>query len=564
MAFKLFGFSLGKKDLTQVTPPEQPVFSLPQPAIEDGAITITQGAYYGTYVDLEGSVRNEIELITRYREMSLHPECDQAITEIVTEAFTMDPQGQIVSINLDKLNQPDSIKKKIRDEFDGIKRMLNFTNLGDEIFKRWYVDGRLYYHAVVDESNPKQGIQELRFIDPRKIRKVREVQKQRDLKTGLETIKAVSEYYVFNERGLAAQSYTASVNQGSRIAPDSVINVNSGMMDGKNVMVVSYLHKAIKSLNQLRMIEDAVVIYRLSRAPERRVFYIDVGNLPKLKAEQYLRDIMIKYRNKLVYDASTGEVRDERKHLSMLEDFWLPRREGGRGTEITTLPAGQNLGQIDDVIYFRKVLYKTLNVPIGRLDPESTGGGFMGIGRTAEITREEVKFAKFVNRLRNRFSMLFDSILRVQLSLKGICTVQEWEQMQESIKYDYVEDNNYAEMRNTELLRERINTLNLIVPYVGTYFSQNWVKKNVLMMDDDTIETMEKEIESEPQPEQPGEEDQGQDIQGQDQDQNQDQEQEPQDTETDQGSDSESATPELDAAVAKYANMDPKKLRAVK
>jgi hypothetical protein len=562
MSFKLFGFSLGKKDLTQVTKPEQPVFSLPQPAIEDGAITITQGAYYGTYVDLEGSVRNEIELITRYREMSLHPECEQAITEIVSEAFTMDVQGQLVSINLDKLQQPETIKKKIRDEFDSIKRMLNFSNLGDEIFKRWYIDGRLYYHAVVDQDNPKQGIKELRFIDPRKIRKVREIQKQRDIRTGLETIKAVSEYYVFNERGLAAQSYTASVNQGSRIAPDSVINVNSGMMDGKNVMVVSYLHKAIKALNQLRMIEDAVVIYRLSRAPERRVFYIDVGNLPKLKAEQYLRDIMIKYRNKLVYDASTGEIRDERKHLSMLEDFWLPRREGGRGTEITTLPAGQNLGQIDDVIYFRKVLYKALNVPVTRLDPEAaTGGGMMGLGRVAEITRDEVRFAKFVNRLRNRFSMLFDAILRVQLSLKGICTIEEWEQMQEFIKFDYVEDNNFAEMRDAELLRERINTLQVLQPFIGVYYSQKWVKKNVLMMNDETIETMQAEIDEEgsapmPEDQQGMDQNQNGDVQAQNQDQDQEQSQE---------SDTESLTPELDELVSKYSNINRNnKLKAVK
>jgi len=499
MAIKLFGFNLGKKEVTQVEKPEQSSFVMPQAAVEDGAITVQSGAYYGTYVDLEGSVRNELELITRYREMSLHAECEAAIDEIITESITIDTDdGEIVDINMDKLKQPESIKKKIREEFQNVKRMLNFSNLGDEIYRRWYIDGRLNYHIIVNEKQPKQGIQELRFIDPRKIRKVREIQKNKDPRTGAELISSVTEYYVYNDRGMTTQGYTANAAagvSGIRIAPDSIINVNSGLMDAKNTMVLGYLHKAIKPLNQLRMTEDAIVIYRLSRAPERRVFYIDVGNLPKLKAEQYLRDIMVKYRNKLVYDANTGEIKDERKHLSMLEDFWLPRREGGKGTEITTLPAGQNLGELQDVQYFQRKLYQSLNVPVGRLDTQP--GGMVGLGRVTEVTRDEVKFAKFVNRLRNKFCQLFDGALKVQLSLKGICTTEEWDEIKESIWYDFKKDNNFAEMREAELLRERLNLVATVDPYIGKYFSLEWVKKNVLQQSDDEIEDMQKQIEEE-------------------------------------------------------------------
>ena len=379
MAIKLFGFTLGKKDVVVQQPSDQPSFTLPNEAMDDGAVTITQNAHYGTYVDLEGSVRNEIELISRYREMANHSELEMAIDDIVNEAITHDTSGKTVDIRLDNLQQPESIKKKIRDEFNNVLRMLNFNNLADDLFKRWYIDGRIYYHVVVDESRPKEGIKELRYIDPRKIRKVREVQKDRDPKTGALIIKSIGEYYVYTDKGTTTQNYTTSVNSGLRIAPESIINVNSGLMDAKNTFVISYLHKAIKPLNQLRMIEDAVVIYRLSRAPERRIFYIDVGNLPKGKAEQYLRDVMVKYRNKMVYDASTGELRDDRKHMSMLEDFWLPRREGGKGTEITTLPAGQNLGELEDVKYFRNKLLQSLNVPISRLEPQQ--GGMIGLGR---------------------------------------------------------------------------------------------------------------------------------------------------------------------------------------
>ncbi len=496
---RLFGYVLGKEqDVTKVAPANTQSFVLAQKDIEDGAITITQGAYFGQYVDLEGSVRNEIELISRYREMSLHPECSEAVNEIVTEAITQDTEdGDIVDINLDKLEVPDNIKKTILKEFKNIKRLLNFQELAEELFRRWYVDGRIFYHAIIDKDKPKDGLKELRFIDPRKIRKVREIQKDRDPATGAEIIKSTSEYYIFNERGLTAQSYTAGVNQGVRIAPDSIINVNSGLLDAKSTMVISWLHKAIKALNQLRMIEDAIVIYRLSRAPERRIFYIDVGNLPKLKAEQYLRDIMVKYRNKLVYDASTGEIRDERKHLSMLEDFWLPRREGGKGTEITTLPAGQNLGQLEDVEYFQKKLYKSLNVPIGRLDSQQSGGGIQGLGRLAEITRDEVKFFKFVNRLRARFGQLFNGALRLQLTLKGVCTLEEWEEFKQRISYTWVSDSNFTELRDMELMNERLNLLARVDPYIGKYFSLEWTEKHVLQRSDEEIKEMREKIQEE-------------------------------------------------------------------
>jgi hypothetical protein len=494
---KLFGFTLGGKDVVKQQPSEQATIALPTESMDDGAVTITQNAYYGTYVDLEGAVRNELELITRYREMSNHPELDQAIDDIVNEAITHDASGRTVDIVLDKLKQPESVKKKINEEFENVLKMLNFSNLADDLFKRWYIDGRIYYQVVVDENNPKEGIQELRYIDPRKIRKVREIQKERDPKTGAQIIKSVAEYYVYNDRGTTTQTYTAQVNQGVRIAPDAIVNVNSGLMDAKNTFVISYLHKAIKPLNQLRMIEDAVVIYRLSRAPERRIFYIDVGNLPKGKAEQYLRDIMIKYRNKMVYDASTGELRDDRKHMSMLEDFWLPRREGGKGTEITTLPAGQNLGELEDVKYFQKKLLQSLNVPISRLEPQQ--GGMIGLGRTTEVTREEVKFNKFIVRLRNKFSQIFDNALGIQLALKGVCTKEEWQDFKENIYYAYKKDNNFTELRDAELLRERVNLLATVDPFLGRYYSSRWVKKNILQMTDEQIEEMDKEIEEEQQ-----------------------------------------------------------------
>jgi hypothetical protein len=547
VAIKLFGFTLGKKDIVQVQQPEQSSFALPTESIDDGAVTITSNAYYGTYVDLEGSVRNELELITRYREMANHPECEMAIDEIVNEAITHTEDGKVVDIIVDKLKQPDSIKKKIIDEFETILRMVNFSNLADDLFKRWYIDGRIYYHIVVDESNPKEGIKELRYIDPRKIRKVREIKKDRDPKTGANVIKSIAEYYVYNDKGTNTQTYTAQVNNGLRIAPDAVINVNSGLMDAKNTFVISYLHKAIKPLNQLRMIEDAIVIYRLSRAPERRIFYIDVGNLPKGKAEQYLRDVMVKYRNKMVYDASTGELRDDRKHMSMLEDFWLPRREGGKGTEITTLPAGQNLGELEDVKYFRSKLLNSLNVPLSRLEPQQSGG-MIGIGRSTEVTRDEVKFTKFIQRLRNKFAQIFDHALKVQLVLKGICTQAEWEEFREAIYYDFKKDNNFVELRDAELLRERINLLTMTDPFIGKYYSQEWIKKHVLQMSDEDIKTMQKQMDAEeeqgigPALGVPGQEEQV------------DPDAYPPEDNTQEEGASESMTPMLDSEVEKYSS----------
>jgi hypothetical protein len=549
MAVKLFGFTLGKKDIVQVQSPEQPSFALPTESMDDGAVTITQNAHYGTYVDLEGSVRNEIELVTRYREMANHPELEMAIDDIVNEAITHDVSGKTVDIVLDNLKQPETIKKKITEEFYNILKMLNFGNLSDDLFKRWYIDGRIYYHVVVDEAKPKEGIQELRYIDPRKIRKVREIKKDRDPKTGAQIVASIAEYYVYNDKGTTTQSYTSSVNAGLRIAPESIINVNSGLMDAKNTFVISYIHKAIKPLNQLRMIEDAVVIYRLSRAPERRIFYIDVGNLPKGKAEQYLKDIMAKYRNKMVYDASTGELRDDRKHMSMLEDFWLPRREGGKGTEITTLPAGQNLGELEDVKYFRQKLLNSLNVPISRLEPQQ--GGMIGVGRTTEVTRDEVKFTKFIVRLRNKFSQIFDHALRVQLVLKGICTLEEWDDFKEDIYYNYMKDNNFTEMRDAEILRERLSVLQTVDPYIGRYYSMEWVQKNVLQMDKETIAEMKKQIAKEDTagtggPTTPPEQQQQQQA---------DAEANPPVDNTQDDAANESLTPQLDFEVEKYSSL---------
>lgn len=549
MAIKLFGFTLGNKDIIQREDSGQASFALPTDALDDGAVTITQNAHFGTYVDLEGSVRNELELITRYREMSNHPECDQAITEIVDEAITHDKDGRVVDIILDDLKQPESIKKKIREEFDTVTSMLNFSNLADDIFRRWYIDGRIYYHIIVNEQNPKEGIQELRYVDPRKMRKVREVQKGRDPKTGADIIKSMAEYYMYNDRGTTTQTFTAAANAGLRIAPESIINVNSGMMDAKNTFVISHLHKAIKPLNQLRMIEDAVVIYRISRAPERRIFYIDVGNLPKGKAEQYLRDVMVKYKNKMVYDAQTGELRDDRKHMSMLEDFWLPRREGGKGTEITTLPAGQNLGQMEDVQYFHRKLLQAMNVPYSRMEPQ--GGGMVGLGRSTEVTRDELKFNKFIVKLRNKFSQIFDHALKIQLVLKGICTVEEWDEFRDTIYYEYKKDNNFTELRDAELWQNRLQMLGLVDPYVGRYFSQEWVKKNILQLSDDDIKEMDKQIQKEPEPVQTAPDGQPM-ADEQSQDQADPQQFSPEDNVSDRGS-VESETPELDNVVKRFS-----------
>jgi hypothetical protein len=487
--FSLFGFEISRKQ-NEVEQSVQPSFS--PPSNEDGALTISSAAYYGTYVDLDGTAKNEVELISRYREMAMQPEIESAIDDIMNEAITQDDDGTTTQIVLDKLEQPEKIKKAIKEEFNTILRLYNYKNMAQDIFRRYYIDGRLYYHVIVDKENPIAGIKELRYIDPRKIRKVREIKKKKDERTGAEVVDVFNEYYIYNDKVVSGSSSNYGP-VGVRITTDSIISVVSGLMDSRRAVVLSYLHKAIKPLNQLRMIEDATVIYRISRAPERRIFYIDVGNLPKLKAEQYLRDIMVKYKNKLVYDAQTGEVRDDRKFLSMMEDFWLPRREGGKGTEISTLPGGQNLGELEDVKYFERKLYKSLNVPISRLEPNQ---GF-SIGRVAEVTRDELKFAKFVDRLRNRFSEVFNQALRVQCVLKGICTAEEWDHFKENIYYDFIKDNNFSELKEAELMRERLSLLSATDPYTGRYFSQAWIQRNVLRLTDDEIKEMQDEIDEE-------------------------------------------------------------------
>ena len=487
--FSLFGFTISR-DKDEIEQATQQSFT--PPSNEDGALTITSAAYYGTYVDLDGTAKNEVELISRYREMAMQPEIESAIDDIVNEAICQDDDGQIIKVVLDNLKQPDKIKNAIKTEFNTILKMMNYNNMAQDIFRRFYVDGRIYYHAIIDRENPTAGLKELRYIDPRKLRKVREIRKQKDERTGADVMNVINEYYIYNDKVVTGSSSNFGP-VGIRITTDSIVAVVSGLMDSRRAVVLSYLHKAIKPLNQLRMIEDATVIYRISRAPERRIFYIDVGNLPKLKAEQYLRDIMVKYKNKLVYDANTGEVRDDRKFLSMMEDFWLPRREGGKGTEITTLPGGQNLGELEDVKYFEKKLYKSLNVPISRLEPNQ---GF-SIGRVAEVTRDELKFSKFVDRLRNKFSEVFDQALRIQCVLKGICTAEEWDEFKEHIYYDFIKDNNFTELKDAELMKERLTLLASVDPYTGRYFSQAWIQRNVLRLTDDEIKLMQGEMDEE-------------------------------------------------------------------
>ena len=488
--FSLFGFTIsrGKSEEDNAVAP-----SFSPPNNDDGALTITSAAYYGTYVDLDGTAKNEVELISRYREMAMQPEIESAIDDIINEAICQDDDGKIIQIVLDDLKQPDKIKSAIKFEFQNVLKMLNYNNMAQDIFRRYYIDGRMYYHIIIDREKPIEGIKELRYIDPRKLRKVREIKKKKDERTGVEEMHVINEYYIYNDKVVSGSSSNFGP-VGVRITTDSIISVVSGLMDSRRAVVLSYLHKAIKPLNQLRMIEDATVIYRISRAPERRIFYIDVGNLPKLKAEQYLRDIMVKYKNKLVYDANTGEVRDDRKFLSMMEDFWLPRREGGKGTEIATLPGGQNLGELEDVKYFEKKLYKALSVPVSRLNPESTG---FTLGRSNEITRDELKFAKFVDRLRNKFAEMFDQALRVQCVLKGICTDEEWNEFKEHIYYDFIKDNNFTELKDAELMKERLTLLADIDPYTGRYFSQSWIQRQVLRLTDDQIKEMQAEIDEE-------------------------------------------------------------------
>jgi hypothetical protein len=488
-SFSLFGFKLKRKEEEKVD--QIPSFTVP--ANEDGATTISSSAFYSQTIDLDGITKNEVELITRYREMAMQPEIESAIEDIINEAIVQNDDGKSVDIVTDNIaKMSDKLRDAIEAEFKVVLKLLNYNNMASDIFRRYYVDGRLFYHAIIDITNPKKGIQELRYVDPRKIRKIREVKKQKDKETGVEVVTDVSEYYIYNDRMVSGTTATSSV-QGIKIAPDSVININSGLMDARRAVVLSYLHKAIKPLNQLRMIEDASVIYKLSRAPSRRVFYVDVGDMPKAKAEQYLRDMMTKYRNKLVYDATTGEVRDDRKHLSMLEDFWMPRRNNGTTTEIKTLESLDNFSNMDMVEYFERKLYKSLNVPVNRLDPQNV----YNVGRSSEITRDELKFAKFIDKLRNKFSDMFDQIMRIQLVLKGVCTEEEWEEYKEGVFYDFVKDNNYSELKEAELMQGRLGILGIIDPYVGKYYSKEWIQRNVLRLNDDEIRHMSKEMETE-------------------------------------------------------------------
>ena len=483
---ELFGFSITRQKKTA-----DPKQSFTQPQADDGTQTIAAGGYFGQYLDMEGTAKTEQDLIRRYREIALHPECDMAIEDIVNEAIVANELKDAIRLSLEEVPFGTEVRRKIEDEFKEVLRLMNFDTKGHDIFRRWYVDGRVYYHKVIDRESPRKGITELRYIDPRKIKKVREVRKKRPdgpMPHGLAIIDEFEEYYLFNEKGIAG-----TTSGGIKIAPDTIAFVPSGMIDQNKNMVLSYLHKAIKPVNQLRMIEDATVIYRIARAPERRIFKIDVGNLPKVKAEQYLRDVMARYRNKLVYDAQTGEIRDDRNYMSMLEDFWLPSREGGRGTDITTLPGGQNLGEISDIEYFRSKLYRSLNVPVSRLE-SSTG---FNIGRASEITRDELKFTKFVQRLRKKFTELFNDLLRTQLILKGIINEDDWFTVRDILQYDFLQDGHFAELKQTEMLRERLALANEMRDYVGKYFSVEYVRKNILKQNEREIEDMDNQIKKE-------------------------------------------------------------------
>jgi Bacteriophage T4-like portal protein (Gp20) len=499
---KLFGFSI--EDSEPLSPS---IVSPVPPNNEDGSDFYLSSGFFGSYVDIEGVYRTEFDLIKRYREMALHPECDSAIEDIVNEAIVSDTNDSPISIELSNLNASDGIKKKIREEFKHILELLDFDKKSHEIYRNWYVDGRLYYHKVIDLKNPQAGIQELRYIDALKMRYVRQ-QKQPEKEKRQYRLANVNnndpmnyefpeieEYYVYNPKMTYPTTNPSSMGGtgGIKFSKDSITYCTSGLVDRNKGSTLSYLHKAIKSLNQLRMIEDSLVIYRLSRAPERRIFYIDVGNLPKVKAEQYLRDVMMRYRNKLVYDANTGEIRDDKKFMAMLEDFWLPRREGGRGTEISTLPGGQNLGEITDIEYFKKKLYRSLNVPPSRMDGE---GGF-NLGRSSEILRDEVKFSKFVSRLRKRFSYMFSDMLKTQLILKNIITPEDWDLMDEHIQYDFLYDNHFAELKDAELLNERLGMVQVAEPYVGKYFSQDYVRRKILRQTDEEILEQDKIIKKE-------------------------------------------------------------------
>ena len=479
---KILGYTVGKdkKQLKSFAPPPP----------DDGAVNLEVGGAYGTYLDLEGNIRNELELITKYRELAIQPECEAAVEDIVNEAVVMDGFKVAVELELSEAKHlSDKIKEKIYLEFQGILDMLNFQTDAHDIFRKWYVDGKIYYHMIVDEGNQKQGIQELRYIDPRKIRKVREVVREPDA-NGVDMVKKTVEFYVYDEGGVSDASQGLS---GIKITTDSIAMSNSGLYDHANGAIVSYLHKAIKPMNQLRMMEDALVIYRISRAPERRIFYIDVGNLPKAKAEQYLRDMMVQHRNKLVYDASTGEIKDDRKHMNMMEDYWLPRREGGRGTEISTLPGGQNLGELEDISYFQTKVYKSLNVPSSRLMEDNS----FSLGRESEVTRDELKFSKFILRLRNKFLDLFDNMLKTQLQLKGIIAEDEWLPIKNKMVYKWAEDSYYREAKAQEILRGRLELARDVSDYTGKFYSIDYIRREVLQQTDEEIKRLDKEMERE-------------------------------------------------------------------
>jgi len=482
---ELFGFQI-----TRVKKTEDPKQSFTTTQADDGTQTVAAGGYFGQYLDMEGTAKSEADLIRRYREISLHPECDMAVEDIVNEAVVANELKEAVRVNTDNLPYGKDIRRRIEDEFSDILKLMNFNTKGHDIFRRWYVDGRIYYQKIIDRTSPTLGITELKYIDPRKIKKIREVRKTRpEGAKNLEIVDEFVEYYLFNEKGVSG----TTSGGGVKIAPDTIAFCPSGLVDQQKNIVMSYLHKAIKPVNQLRMIEDAVVIYRIARAPERRIFKIDVGNLPKVKAEQYLRDVMARYRNKLVYDASTGEIRDDRNYMSMLEDFWLPSREGGRGTDISTLPGGQNLGEIADIEYFQKKLYRSLNVPVSRL--ESTQG--FNLGRASEITRDELKFTKFVQRLRKKFTELFNDLLKTQLILKKVISEEDWHTISHNLQYDFLQDGHFAELKQSEMMRERIQLVNEMRDMVGKYFSVEYMRKNVLKQSESEIAEMDKQIKQE-------------------------------------------------------------------
>jgi hypothetical protein len=489
---ELFGFEIKKKAEEENTNSKS--FVVPSDdTLDDGEGTIVRGAgsNHGTYYDLNfDTIKEEKIQIEQYRDIAQHPEVDAAIEDIVNEAIVTDESSSPVRLIVDDVEASDKVKKLLIEEFENIVKMLNFNWLGSDLFRIWYVDGRIYFHKMIDENNPKNGLKEIRHIDSTKIKKVKEVEKETDPNTGVEFVKKVNEYYIFQEYGMGATTNALKINK------DAICSVSSGLLNTNRTRTLSYLHKALKPTNQLRMMEDALVIYRLARAPERRVFYIDVGNLPKNKAESYLASVMANYRNKIVYNAETGQVDNKTNQMSMLEDFWLPRREGGRGTEITTLPGGENLGQIDDITYFKSKLYRSLNVPVSRLDPENQA--MVSLGRASETTRDELKFQKFVSKMRKKFSTIFIDLLRTQVLLKGIFTEDEWEEHRQNFAVDFIKDSYFSEMKNSELLRERVATLREVDEFVGKYYSKEWVRKNILMQSDEDITQIDKQITAEP------------------------------------------------------------------